>query len=168
MKILLYTTHRTGSTSLAELLMTHYGYNYHRGSLLFPPPENIIIKITPAEFRYEVIKDYFDKVIVLVRENIREQAESRVYADLVEKKFVPYTIENQFLIDNKLKIDEMEQLIIRENNYLKECGDCLFLTYDELYNSSDGMIKMEEYLGTKFPFRVNNGKKYRDNRKSLI
>ncbi len=135
---------------------------------MFPPPENIIIKVTPAEFRYEVIRDYFDKVIILIRENITEQAESRVYADLVEKKFTPYTIDPQFLIDNKAKIAEMEQLIIRENNYLKECDDCLFLTYDELYNTPDGIMRLEEYLGTKFPFRVNNGKKYRDNRKSLI
>jgi hypothetical protein len=168
MKILLYTTHRTGSTSLAELLMSHYGCDYRRGNLLFPPPKNIIIKITPAEFRYEVIQSYFDKIIVLIRENTREQAESRVYADLVEKKFVPYTIEKQFLIDNRLKIDEMEQLIIRENNYLRECDECLFLTYDELYNSPDGMVKMEDYLGTKFSFRVDNGKKYRDNKKTLI
>ncbi len=168
MKILIYTTHRTGSTSLAELLMSHYGCDYHRGSLLFPQPENIIIKITPAEFRYEVIKDYFDKIIVLIRENTLEQAESRVYADIVEKKFVPYTIEKQFLMDNKSKIDEMEQLIIRENNYLKECEDCLFLTYDELYNSPNGMFKMEEYLNTKFSFRIDNRKKYRDNRKSMI
>ena len=168
MRILIYTTHRTGSTSLAELLMSYYGCDYHRGSLLFPPPENIIIKITPAEFRYEVIKDYFDKVIVLVRENIREQAESRVYASLIEKKFVPYTIENQFLIDNKLKIDEMEQLIIRENNYLKECDDCLHLTYDELYNTPNGILKIEEYFDNKFPFRIDNRKKYRNNTKSLI
>lgn len=168
MKILIYTTHRTGSTSLAELLMVHFQCDYHRGSLLFPSPENIIIKITPAEFRYEVIKDYFDKIIILIRENIREQAESRVYADLVGKKFVPYTIEKQFLIDNKLKIDEMEQLIIRENNYLKECDDSLFLTYDELYNSPEGLLKIEDYLGTKFSFRIDNGKKYRDNTKSLI
>jgi len=168
LRILIYTTHRTGSTSLAEILMSHYGCDYHRGSLLFPPPENIIIKITPAEFRYEVIKDYFDKVIVLVRENIREQAESRVYADLVEKKFVPYIIENQFLIDNKLKIDEMEQLIIRENNYLKECDDCLHLTYDELFYTPHGISKIEQYLGAKLPFRIDNGKKYRDNTKSLI
>lgn len=168
MKILIYTTHRTGSTSLAELLMSHYGCDYHRGSLLFPAPENIIIKITPAEFRYEIIKDYFDKIIILIRENIREQAESRVYADLVEKKFVPYTIEKQFLIDNNYKIDQMEQLIIRENNYLRECDDCLFLTYDELYSSPDGLLKMEDYLGTNFPFRIDGGKKYRNNTKTLI
>jgi hypothetical protein len=148
--------------------MSHYGCDYHRGSLLFPSPENIIIKITPAEFRYEVIRGYFDKVIVLIRENIREQAESRVYANLVEKKFAPYTIDSQFLIDNKSKIEEMEQLIIRENNYLKECDDCLFLTYDELYNTPNGILKVEEYLGTKFPFRIDNGKKYRNNTKSLI
>jgi hypothetical protein len=148
--------------------MSHYECDYRRGSLLFPPPENIIIKITPAEFRYEVIKDYFDKIIVLIRENIKEQAESRVYADLVEKKFVPYTIDSKFLIDNKQKIEEMEQLIIRENNYLKQCHDCLFLTYDELYNTPEGMSKMGEYLGTRFAFRIDNGKKYRDNRKTLI
>jgi hypothetical protein len=42
------------------------------------------------------------------------------------------------------------------------------LTYDELFGTPNGMLKMEEYLGTKFSFRVDKGKKYRDNRKSLI
>ena len=81
--------------------MSHYGCDYHRGSLLFPKPENIIIKITPTEFRYEEIKDYFDKIIVLVRENINEQAESWLFADKVKKYFVPYTIDDNFLEENK-------------------------------------------------------------------
>ena len=168
MKILIYTTHRTGSTSLAQFLMTHYECDYHRGSLLIPPPKNIIIKLTPSEFQYNIIKDYFDKRIILIRENTMEQAESRVYADLVEKKFVPYTIDKKFLIDNKQKIIEMQNIIINENNYLKTCEESLLLTYDEIYNSSIGLIKLEEYLNSKFSFKINNYKKYRDNSKTII
>ncbi len=128
MKILIYTTHRTGSTALAQLLMAHYGCDYHRGSLIYPLPTDIIIKITPSESKYNEIQSYFDKKIVLTRDNIKDQAESRVYADLVEKKFEPYTIEKSFLLENHSKILEMEQTIIKENEYLLSCDDCLFLT----------------------------------------
>ena len=148
--------------------MTHYECNYHRGSLISPQPENIIIKITPSELTYEEICEYFDKRIVLVRENITDQAESRVYADVVEKKFVPYTIDDSFLKDNREKIEEMKSIIENENRYLKGLSDCIFLTYDELYNSDLGMIKLEDYLNTKLVFKMDNSKKYRNRKKSLV
>ena len=168
MKILIYTTHRTGSTALAQLLMAHYGCDYHRGSLIYPPPSDIIIKITPSESKYDEIQSYFDKKIVLTRDNVKDQAESRVYADLVEKKFEPYTIEKSFLLENQSKILEMEQTIIKENEYLLSCDDCLFLTYDELYYSPFGLSKLEGYLDTEFTFKIDSNKKYRNGAKSLI
>jgi hypothetical protein len=148
--------------------MTHYECDYHRGGLIFPQPENIIIKITPSELTYEEIYEYFDKRIILIRENITDQAESRVYADVVGKKFVPYTIEDSFLRDNNKKIEEMKSIIENENQYLKGLSNCRFLTYDELYNSDLGMIKLEDYLNTKFIFKMDNSKKYRNRKKSLI
>ena len=168
MKILIYTTHRTGSTSLAELLMSQYGCNYHRGSLLFPPPENIIIKITPTEFKYEEVKDYFDKIIVLVRENINEQAESWLYADKVKKHFEPYTIDDNFLEENKYEIDLKIQTIKNENEKLKACNNALHITYEELYFSTKGIIEIENYLGTKFSFKMDGKKKYRNSKKTLL
>jgi hypothetical protein len=168
MRILIYTTHRTGSTALAEFLMSHYDCDYHRGSLIQPPPDNIIIKVTPTEFKYEIVRYYFDKVIILLREDTKQQAESRIYADLVEKKFEPYVIDQQFLNDHENEIAEMSELIIQENEYLKKCEDSLVLTYEETYYSDNGLLKLEEYLGTKFKFRINNGKKYRDGKKTLV
>jgi hypothetical protein len=168
MKILIYTTHRTGSTALAQLFMSHYKCDYHRGSLIYPIPNDIIIKITPSESKYNIIESYFDKKIVLTRNNITDQAESRVYADLVEKKFEPYTIDKSFLVKNESKIKEMEQIIVEENRYLLSSYDCLFLTYDELYYSPDGLNKLEGYLDTKFAFRINSNKKYRNGTKSLL
>lgn len=148
--------------------MSHYKCDYHRGSLLTPAPDDIIIKITPLESKYDTIQSYFDKRIVLTRDNVKDQAESRVYADLVEKKFEPYTIDDTFLLENRGKIEEMEQIIIEENKYLLTLSDCLFLTYDELYYSSVGLDKLGEYLETKFAFTINSNKKYRNGAKSLI
>ena len=168
MRILIYTTHRTGSTSLAEFLMIHYQCDYQRRGLVNPAPKSVIIKLTPTEFKYEDAKDYFHKRIVLIRENIREQAESRVYADLVEKKFEPYTIDNQFLNENEENILKMMETIKEENELLKTLNDCLHITYDEIYNSPEGIKKLEDYLGTKFNFVLNNSKKYRNSKKTLI
>jgi len=168
LKILIYTTHRTGSTSLAELLMSHYDCDYHRGSLLFPPPKNIIIKITPTEFKYEEIKDYFDKIIVLVRENINEQAESWLFADKVKKYFVPYTIDNNFLEENKDELGVKIETIKNENEKLKTCDDALHITYEELYYSTKGISEIENYLNTKFAFKIDSKKKYRDTKKPLL
>ncbi len=150
------------------MLMSHYKCDYQRGSLVYPEPNDIIIKITPAESKYDSIEAYFDKKIVLIRDNIKDQAESRVYADLVEKKFEPYTIDSAFLTQNSAKIEEMKQIIAEENRYLLSCTDCLFLAYDELYYSPIGLSKLEEYLETKFVFTVNSDKKYRNGSKSLI
>lgn len=148
--------------------MSHYECDYHRGSLVYPPPNKIIIKITPHELKYDAIQSYFDKKIVLTRDNIKDQAESRVYADLIEKKFEPYTIEKTFLTENQAKINEMEQIILEENRYLMGCDDCLFLTYDELYYSPVGLDKLEGYLNTKFTFKIDSNKKYRNGSKTLI
>jgi hypothetical protein len=148
--------------------MIHYECDYQRGGLVNPAPESIIIKLTPSEFNYEDAKSYFHKRIILIRENVRDQAESRVYADLVEKKFEPYTIDNQFIKDNEEKISEMMELIQKENEFLKGLNDCLHITYDEIYNSPDGLKKIENYLGTNFNFILNNSKKYRNSKKTLI
>ena len=53
-------------------------------------------------FKTPTVNPNIDKKIVLTRNNITDQAESRVYADLVEKKFEPYTIDKSFLVKNVL------------------------------------------------------------------
>ena len=108
MKILIYTTHRTGSTSLAQLLMSHYNCDYQREGFyknknffkIINSTENIVIKLTPMEAEYDSVKDIFDKRIILIREDIQSQAESRIFAEKTSRFFSSYkiTISSSFLL----------------------------------------------------------------------
>jgi hypothetical protein len=175
MKILIYTTHRTGSTSLAQLLMTHYNCDYQREGFYknknfiktLNRIENIIIKLTPSEVNYDLVRSNFDKCIVLIRDNIKEQAESRLYAEHIKKHFTPYEIDDSFLKDNMYKLNRMEQIIKTENEILSKCENCLHITYEDLYYN-DGLKKIEEYLNTSIILKLDNSKKYRNGKKNIM
>ena len=176
MKILIYTTHRTGSTSLANYLMIHYDCNYYRDSYFkngtleetLNKNKNIIIKFTPLEVDYNSIRHLFDKCIILYTDNIKEQAESWLFADKVKKYFEPYVIDDNFLEENKDELEVKIQTIKNENQKLKTCDNALHITYEELYFSTKGIEEIENYLGTKFTFKIDSKKKYRDTKKTLL
>ncbi len=176
MKILIYTTHRTGSTSLAQLLMNHYNCDYQREGFfknknfakIINKIDNIIIKLTPSEVDYNLVRNIFDKCIVLSRENTKEQSESRLYAEYVKKYFEPYTIDEAFIEKHSNELINMEQIIKNENAILHSCKNCLHTTYEKLYYSEDGIKELENYLNTKFIFTLDNSKKYRNSKKRLI
>ena len=171
MKILIYTTHRTGSTSLANFLMFNYSYDYQRHnyfkSVRNNMPNDIIIKLTPNEENYNEISNCFDKRIVLIREDIKSQAESRVFSEIFGKKFSSYNISESFLNEYSNEILKMESLIKSENNKLSLYSNCLQLTYDELYKSNIGIFKLESYLDTKFKYKLEY-KRYRNMNQKLI
>lgn len=176
MKILIYTSHRTGSTSLANFLMIEYECDYYRRFHYNTDPEFVsavnsnksgIYKVCPDEDSYEKIKDLFDKRIVLTRENTRDQAESRVYSEIEGKKFSAYSISDSFLDLHKIRIDDMERKIINENTEFKKIEECLHITYEELFYTKNGLKKIEDYLGFKSKFAIES-KRYRDMKKQLI
>lgn len=171
MKILIYTTHRTGSTSLANFLMFNYSYDYQRYQYFKKMqdnlPNDIIIKLTPNEEDYDSIKHLFDKRIILIREDVKSQSESRVYSEVFGKKFSSYTIDNTFFKEYAAEISEMYKLIEYENNLLIKYTDALQLTYDELYKSNIGIFKLEEYFDIKFKYGLEY-KRYRNMNKTLI
>ena len=175
MKILIYTTHRTGSTSLAQLLMSHYNCDYQREGFYknknflktINNIENIIIKLTPAEVDYNSVRNVFDKCIVLTRNNIRAQSESRLYAEHIKKYFIPYTIDDSFLKEHTYELNNMEEIIKNENKILNKAEDCLHITYEDLYYN-DGLKKIEEYLNTSIILKLDNSKKYRNGKKNII
>jgi hypothetical protein len=175
MKILIYTTHRTGSTSLAQLLMTHYNCDYQREGFyknknffkIINNVENIIIKLTPAEVDYNSVRNIFDKCIVLTRNNIRAQTESRLYANLIKKYFIPYTIDDLFLKEHMYELNQVEEIIKNENKILNKSENCLHLTYEDLYYN-DGLKKIEEYLNTSILLKLDNSKKYRNGKRNIM
>ena len=72
MKLLIYTTHRTGSTSLAQLLMTHYNCDYQREG--FYKNKNFLLnKLKKYYFCAQIIYDtehfylceYFPEYVLL-------------------------------------------------------------------------------------------------------
>jgi len=175
MKILIYTTHRTGSTSLAQLLMSHYNCDYQREEFyknknffkIINSIENIIIKLTPLEVDYNLIRGIFDKCIVLTRSDTKSHAESRLYANLIKKYFIPYTIDDSFLNEHTHQLTNMEEIIKKENELLKSLTDCLYITYEDLYYNN-GLKKIEEYLNTTMILKLDNSKKYRNGKKNII
>jgi hypothetical protein len=171
MKILIYTTHRTGSTSLANFLMFNYSYDYQRynyfKSVRNNLPNDIIIKLTPNEERYDEIGNYFDKRIILIREDIKSQSESRVFSDVFGKKFSSYNISDSFLNEYSEQILEMQSIIKSENDELSSYSNCVHITYDELYKSNIGIFKLEKYFDTKFKYGLEY-KPYRNMSQILI
>lgn len=171
MRILIYTTHRTGSTSLANFLMFNFNYDYQRFNYFKDNfnklPNDIIIKLTPLEMNYNSVCNMFDKKIILIREDIKAQSESRVYSDIFGKTFSSYTIENNFFKEYAYEISEMYKLIESENRMLSNYKDALQLTYDELYKSNVGISKLEQYFDTKFKYELKY-KRYRNMNQSLI
>jgi hypothetical protein len=171
MRILIYTTHRTGSTSLANFLMFNYSCDYQRhnyfNSVRNNIPNDIIIKLTPNEEIYNEISNYFDKRIVLIREDVKSQAESRVFSDVFGKKFSSYNISDSFLSEYENQILKMQSIIKLENNELSSYSNCLHITYEELYKSNSGILKLEKYFDTKFKYGLEY-KRYRNMSQSLL
>ena len=171
MRILIYTTHRTGSTSLANFLMFNFNCDYQRFNYFKDNfdklPNDIIIKLTPLEINYNSVCNMFDKKIILIREDVRQQSESRVFSEIYGKKFSAYSIPPSFLKEYASDIDNMCNLIESENNELKQLKDCLIITYEQLYNSNEGVSVMESYFNTKFKFELEN-KRYRNMNQNLV
>lgn len=170
MKILIYTTHRTGSTSLANFLMFNFGFDYQRYSYFKSNvnklPSDIIIKLTPYEVDYNYVNHIFDKKIILIREDIKAQSESRVFSEIYGKKFSKYTISDSFLSEHADRINEMNSIILKENSELKLLKNCLHITYEELYQGN-GVKSLETYLNTKFKYILEN-KRYRNMNQNLV
>jgi|APGre2960657404_1045060.scaffolds.fasta_scaffold78036_2 hypothetical protein len=155
--------------------MTHYKCDYQREgfynnknfSKIINDVENIIIKLTPSEAKYDLVRNSFDKCIVLVRNNLKEQAESRLYAEHVKKYFSPYTIDDSFLKENTNELNRMEQIIKEENQILSKCENCLHITYEDLYYGN-GLKSVEDYLKISTVLKLDNSKKYRNGKRNMI
>ncbi len=171
MKILIYTTYRTGSTSLANFLMFNFNCDYQRFNYFKTNknnlPNDIVIKLTPSEIDYNSVVNLFDKKIILIREDVRQQSESRVYSEIYGKKFSAYSISESFLKEKSDDIERMCEIIKSENDMLRKLENCLILTYEQLYNSNTGISMLEDYFGIKFRFGLEN-KRYRNMNQNLV
>jgi hypothetical protein len=151
--------------------MFNYSYDYQRYEYFKKNkeslPNDIIIKLTPNEESYDNVKNLFDKRIILIREDVKSQAESRVFSDVHGKNFSSYNISDSFLSEYANQILKMQSIIKLENSELNSYSNCVHITYDELYKSNIGIFKLEEYFDTKFKYRLEY-KRYRNMNQSLL
>jgi LPS sulfotransferase NodH len=192
MKILLYSTYRTGSKSLGnwlqiELSMPYYHEYYNKSNLRkwermqkinLNKIDDYIIKISPNDgFDFDELVKGFDKVILLYREDTLAQAQSMVWAKTYETyhnsyvdgkfKYAHYTIDDKFLIDNSEKISTEKRVFDRHADFLKNANVGLLITYEELYETNMGIKKIEDYLGITAKTKFDKNDKLRNNAPSI-
>ena len=103
MKILIYCTYRVGSKSFGDWLSLELGIPYYFEPLnilgkewpgynekIFDIKTDFIAKISPQDainfnLKYSFFVKFFDKIIVLYRDNTLEQAESVIWSDYTDK-----------------------------------------------------------------------------------
>ena len=136
--------------------------------------DNVVVKmiIGEGDYWYEDIKLKFDKVVVLYRENIKEQAESYAYAANSIDWHMPYIYNPSNISEEEYKkaytkigsrVDELKSI------------NAFQISYENLYLSGTDRDRLDEYIGItnkSFRFILDSNNKYRrDNtgiKKTLI
>lgn len=166
---------RSGSTNLANWFFLNKSF-----TTLFIPSDSKskwYTQKSPKEYTYNtkyllIKEDYYqyknfdelisisDKIILLYRENVKEQIESWTNAKLTNNW------DNQWTLKNIKNNNEIEFFIELKNSFKKEYldKDYFKISYEELYYNN-GFVKILDYLditdleNKNFPY----GKKYRIN-----
>jgi len=134
---------------------------YDKATWKYKTPHLVIKEVCyDNDFNYEYILSNSDKVIILTRENFKEQTESYLMALNTNIWHSPYKFENKKITDTNYEDLTLNKKCIekyKNRNYLH-------ITYEELY-FENGINKILDYIDTeikdikKFPLN----KKYRIN-----
>ena len=179
MRILIYALPRTGSNNL-----THYIANsLHYREIIEPYNEqrfwdkditefdiwerdNVVVKMMfgQGDFQYEEIKKKFDKIVVLFRENIKEQAESYAHATKSVDWHAPY-VYNQTTSTE----EDYQKAYTKFRDRADEAKNFNEFTvkYEDLYISGIDKDRVDEYIGISsksFRFILDSRNKYRKSR----
>lgn len=137
--------------------------------------QNFITKISHGDgIEYEKLVKYFDKIIVIYRENTLEQAESMVWSlhkdvwhqNTYNTNF--YEIDENFLKSYNQEILDTKSSMDTDTEMYKNLENCLHITYEEFFYSDNGIKKIEEYLGIKTKTKPNSRNKLRNGKRNLI
>lgn len=153
---------RCGSTQLSKWLSTELNYKWynepHNDVVETEQPQlgenNIVVKeIWHHIHQLPNFKKYissFDKVIGLIRENIRECAISIQHFRYVshDKKHSPYYINDEWIINNDSEIQRLYSEIIERNEEIRNNTPFL-VTYEGIYESGNDKQKLIDYLAIK-------------------
>lgn len=175
-KILIYTTYRTGSHMLGEFLSKETGHNFFDEGMMTDYKNNndFIIKMVPdcepsfkennQEFKFFINDDhiFFDKVIILYQEDTLNQTISELVAQQRniwrhdgESFDAYYTIDEEFIRKNLDQIVWRNENNINGRNFLKSVEHGLKISYEDLF-FGDGEDKLSDYLGIKFKTTIKD------------
>jgi hypothetical protein len=167
MRLLILTHERSGGMSLMSWLQrelnldcNHEPFNTNHGPTDILTQENIIVKEFPhhietwCKISLNEFISTFDYVIVLTRENTYEAAISFVFMHSKERGtedvHTIYTMNEEWIkkyqSDILLKQKELDNKI----KILKNIPNGLQVTYERIYENTDDIKKISQYVGLKF------------------
>lgn len=161
---------------LGDFLSREIGYNFYDEGMFidYKKEDNFIIKMVPdcepssedrgTDFKFFIQNDYvfFDKIIVLYREDTLSQTVSEIVA---QKRNIwrhdknsfdaYYTIDEEFIRENLDEIVFRNENMINGRNFLKSLNYGFKLSYEELFYG-DGENRLSEYLGVDFKTTIKD------------
>jgi len=159
MKILLLCGGRVGSYSVAEWLAEELNLLFiveKDYSVDYKTTDNIILKrtISNDNFDLEDVK-YFDKTIILYRNNTLKQSESNMYAILngrwhhtsKTKTDGYYEINEDFLIEHHNNIWGSKKDLNRQKKEMLSLNFGLKISYEDIFENEIGQKIIENYIG---------------------
>jgi hypothetical protein len=158
MKILLISNGRTGSYSICEWISKELNIKFITeidDYFNYKVEDNFILKRTLSNNNFD-LKDiiYFDKIIVLYRENTLKQSESSLYAILREKwhhspNTIPdgyYELNEDFLKKNHEIIWETKYEMDKEKIKMLNLNFGLKISYEEIFEEKIGQKIISDYI----------------------
>jgi hypothetical protein len=178
MRILVYSTQRCGSTAVMdwiskELDLTpvfepfipcseedyrRYNNNWRNDLGAFNRLKHIVAKVIHYNLDELIHVDNieseffskFDKVVVLYRENIRDQSESLLIASKRKISFGEYNLKKELLELNPDHIEETSGILLEQTESMLSYNNCFKISYEDIFIRKD-YSKLIEYLGIKEP-----------------
>lgn len=178
MKILVVAASRTGGTMFSRWIAMEFGIKHisepmagwRENRKLFDvwKDKNICVKINPWECDSDFQK-HFDKTILLVRREIKEQAISLLRAEETNTWHSLYFIDENWISQRESKIKEYEDIVDRynkltmswktENNIIVDYEDVYF-NFDKVKSTISNYIEPE--IEFKHLWMLNKKNKYRN------
>lgn len=196
MRVLIISTYRCGGNSFtswiaeelkSDAIFEPYDYSnenkiknkfwiynkqkYHQivKSFDFFNEDNIVVKI-PYNDSLEPIDSLinkFDKSIAITRDNIRESAESMLWAKQNDQWQKKYKINDDWIKNNINEIENEMKSHCYMNLKVKNLP-ILQVTYENLFQERTDIIKVEDFLDIKYNHCMDEENKLRNGKKSFI